>query len=139
VLVTSPDAIVTIHIFESLGFEYHHNRHGDWIAEGLHADHWTWRFVSHAEQKASTALVGQGHAIFVELAIVKLSFRFLELQPPVLGRRLPPQVNLFRCCGHRYTTSFPTRSASFTRSSPEMSLGSSASRRAARVWDSQAL
>ena len=69
-------------------------RHVDRIIEGGRAHHPAGRMVFDAQQQMPTALIRQGHAVSVELAVVELSLRLLELQILVFGTGRSPGVDL---------------------------------------------
>jgi hypothetical protein len=74
--------------------------HGSGISKGLRVQDRTRRLVGDTEYQMPTTFIGQCHAVFIELVVVELCLRFLELQPLVFERELPPQVDLFRGRGH---------------------------------------
>ncbi|MBA7591653.1 hypothetical protein ES708_33813 [subsurface metagenome] len=49
--------------------------------------------------------VRQRDTVFVQIVVIELLLRFLELQSLVFRRRFPPHVDLLRCRCHHYTTS----------------------------------
>jgi hypothetical protein len=58
------------------------------------AHHLSRRLILDPKQQMPSALVPQRHAVFVELAVVELRLRFLELQILVFGTGRPPSINL---------------------------------------------
>ena len=78
-------------------------RHRHRIAERLRADHRPRRLVADAQQQMPTAFIGQRHAVLVQPSVIELCLCFFELQALVFGRRLAPEVDLFRCRSHCWT------------------------------------
>ena len=75
-------------------------RHTDGIGEGRSADYRSWCLVGNAKQQVPAALVGDGDTVCVQLPVVELGLRLLELQTLILRSRLPPDVYLSRCRSH---------------------------------------
>src|SRR5688572_23858124 len=70
------------------------------IDEGFSANHFPRHGIRHSQEKVSTTLVSERHAIFEKPPVVELLLCFLEFKPLVLRRCLAPQINLCGCSRH---------------------------------------